>query len=52
VSLDPDLNGAARRDREIGAAHAAVRALVIEAREDLEMARQARAVLGDQGRGA
>jgi acetate kinase len=34
-------------DREISAAEAGVRTLVIEAREDLEIARQTRAVLGE-----
>ena len=46
VKLDPDLNAAAEGDAEIAAPDAAVGALVVEAREDLEMARQARRVLG------
>jgi acetate kinase len=46
VALDPDANAAADGDTEIGAAGAAVRSVVVAAREDLEMARQTRAVLG------
>ena len=45
VALDPEANAAADGDNEIGAAGAAVRCVVVAAREDLEMARQARAVL-------
>ena len=39
IALDAAANEGGRGDREIGAAGAAVRALVIEAREDLEIAR-------------
>jgi acetate kinase len=45
VALDADANAVANGDAEIGADRAAVRALVITAREDLEIARQVRAVL-------
>jgi acetate kinase len=44
VELDEHSNAAARDDADVGAAGAAVRALVITAREDLEMARQVRAI--------
>jgi acetate kinase len=44
VALDEERNGAANEDAEIGAAGAAVRSFVITAREDLEMARQVRAL--------
>jgi acetate kinase len=42
VTLDGAPNAAARADADIGAAGAAVRAFVVTAREDLEMARQVR----------
>jgi acetate kinase len=45
VALDDSRNEASRPDAEIGAAGAAVRTLVIAAREDLEIARQVRSVL-------
>ncbi|HET9103696.1 MAG TPA: acetate/propionate family kinase [Solirubrobacteraceae bacterium] len=45
VELDPPAN-AAEGEREITAPGAGVRTLVVAAREDLEMARQARGVLG------
>ena len=45
VGLDQDANHSARPDAEIGAAGAPVRSLVVEAREDLEIARGVRAVL-------
>jgi acetate kinase len=45
VALDAGANDAAAGDAEIGAAGAAVRALVVTAREDLEVARQVRATL-------
>jgi acetate kinase len=51
IVLDPERNAAARGDAYIGAAGAAVQNLVVEAREDLEIARQVRAVL-TVGRGA
>jgi acetate kinase len=46
VALDPAANDAAAGDAEIGAPGAPVRALVIRAREDLEIVREVRAVLG------
>jgi acetate kinase len=45
IALDVEANLAARGDDEIGRAGTGVRALVLRAREDLEMARQARALL-------
>ncbi|HET9050210.1 MAG TPA: acetate/propionate family kinase [Candidatus Dormibacteraeota bacterium] len=45
IAVDEDRN-AATGDREIGVEGAGVRAVVVEAREDLEIARQVRAVLG------
>jgi len=45
VALDPKLNTSATGDADIGAGSAAVRTLVVRAREDLEIARQAREVL-------
>jgi len=45
VALDPELNKSATGDADIGASGAAVRTLVVRAREDLEIARQAREVL-------
>jgi acetate kinase len=45
VRADPLRNGAGEGDREIGASGAAVRCLVIEAREDIEIARQVRELL-------
>jgi acetate kinase len=45
VALDADANAAACADADIGAAGAAVRTLVVTAREDLEVARQVRAAL-------
>jgi acetate kinase len=45
VALDPAANAGGTGDRDISAAGAAVRTLVIAAREDIEIARQARAVL-------
>jgi acetate kinase len=44
VALDADANAVASGDAEIGADRAAVRALVVTAREDLEIAREVRAV--------
>jgi acetate kinase len=51
VSLDESTNGTARADQELSAAGAAVRSFVIEAREDLEIARGVRQVLGQDGQG-
>jgi acetate kinase len=45
VALDRDRNDSARPDCDISAAGAAVRTLVIAAREDIEIARQTRAAL-------
>jgi len=44
VELDAARNGAATADSELGAPGAAVRTLVVQAREDLEIARQVRAL--------
>jgi len=44
VAVDEPRNAAARADADIGAARAGVRAFVVTAREDLEMARQVRAL--------
>ncbi len=46
VRCDPARNESGTGDREIGATGAPVRSLVIGAREDIEIARQVRAVLG------
>lgn len=46
VEVDGDRNGAVRADGEIGAAGAPVRTLVVSAREDLEISRQVRVLLG------
>ena len=48
VRPDPSRNDAGTGDREIGSPDAPARSLVISAREDLEIARQVRSVLGDQ----
>jgi len=45
VALDPKENRDARPDTDMAPAGAAVRTLLIAAREDLEIARQTRAVL-------
>ena len=45
VEIDEAVNAAAAPDAEIGRAGAAVRAFVIEAREDLQIAREVRQVL-------
>ena len=45
VALDPEANAGATDDAEIGAPGAPARALVVTAREDLEVARQVRALL-------
>jgi acetate kinase len=45
VALDPDANARAGADADIGAPGAAVRTLVLTAREDLEVAREVRALL-------
>jgi acetate kinase len=46
VAIDEERNGAARADAELSAPGALVRTLVLAAREDLEVARQVRAVCG------
>jgi acetate kinase len=46
VMLDADANGTVEPDADIGAAGPPVRTFVIRAREDLEIARHVRAVLG------
>ncbi|HEX8101690.1 MAG TPA: acetate/propionate family kinase [Solirubrobacteraceae bacterium] len=46
VALDPAADERGTGDRDVGAAGAAARTLVVHAREDLEIARQVRAVLG------
>lgn len=46
IELDRERNSTARPDMEIGAAGAPVRTLVIAAREDLQIAREVRQVLG------
>jgi acetate kinase len=45
VSLDDIANAAATGDAEVGARGAGARALVVESREDLEIARAVRAAL-------
>lgn len=49
AAIDADVNAAARPDAEIGAGGASVRTFIVRAREDAEMARQARAVLAGGG---
>ena len=49
VELDPGRNAGALGDDDVSPRGAQVRVLVVRAREDLEMARQARALLGRQG---
>ncbi|HYN48553.1 MAG TPA: acetate/propionate family kinase [Candidatus Nanopelagicales bacterium] len=46
VAVDPAANAAARDDAEVGVVGAPVRTLMIRAREDLEIVREVRAVLG------
>jgi acetate kinase len=47
IAIDPERNAAdTAGDREIGSADAPVRALVIEAREDVQIAGEVRRVLG------
>lgn len=46
IALDEAANGAAKADQEVSAPGAPVRTFVIEAREDLEIARGVRQVLG------
>jgi acetate kinase len=49
IAVDQSANAAGPGDRQIGASAAVVRALVINAREDVEIARQVRAALGADG---
>ena len=51
VAVDPDSNLSARSDADITLAGAPVGTLVVAAREDLEIARQVRSVLGTEGTG-
>ena len=46
VEVDPAANRDARGDADVTASGATVRCAVVAAREDLEMARQARVLLG------
>jgi acetate kinase len=46
VTLDPSRNRALVPDGEIGEPGGAVRTLVVAAREDIEIARQVRALIG------
>jgi acetate kinase len=50
VAIDPGRNGGATGDADVSAPSAGVRTLVIAAREDVEIARQVRAVLAADGR--
>jgi acetate kinase len=52
VALDPEANAGAAGDAEIGASGAAVRTLVVTAREDVEIARGVRQVLTASSGGA
>jgi len=52
IAVDSDLNRRADGDCEIGVAGLPVRTLRLQAREDLEMARQARELLREPGRAA
>jgi acetate kinase len=49
VALDAAANAAAQPDADVSAPDAAVRTLVVRAREDLEIAREVRTVLGGGG---
>ena len=48
LAVEPTLNAAAHGDTDISPAASAVKALIVEAREDLEMAHQAGTVLASQ----
>jgi acetate kinase len=52
VALDRGLNAGRGVDREIGAAEAPVRTLVVAAREDLQIAREVRSVLSSRAENA
>ncbi|MGA9114753.1 MAG: acetate/propionate family kinase, partial [Candidatus Dormiibacterota bacterium] len=49
IAVDAAANRAEGADREIGASGASVRTLVVEAREDVEIARGVRRVLAGAG---
>ncbi len=49
LALDPARNGVVRTDAEVSAQDAAVRAFVVTAREDLQIARELRRLLGGAG---
>lgn len=49
LAVNPGLNAAARGDADVSAAGAPVATLVVTAREDVEIARQVRGLLGDPG---
>ena len=46
IAIDPGRNADGEADRQIGAAGAAVATLVVVAREDLQIAREVRGLLG------
>jgi acetate kinase len=48
VEVNPALNDQSRQDADISAEGAGARTLVVRAREDLEIARQARAALAGE----
>jgi acetate kinase len=50
VALDPASNANAKPDAEVGPADARVRTFVIEAREDVQIARDVRRLLGEEAR--
>ena len=52
VAIDTSRNDTGTRDRDITATGAAVQTLVISAREDLQIAREARQLLGAQNAGS
>jgi acetate kinase len=52
VAIDTSRNDTGARDRDITATGAAVQTLVISAREDLQIAREARQLLGAQNAGS
>ncbi len=51
LGLDEGVNTTAQADAELSSPGAAVRSFVVAAREDLEIARGVRAVLGEAGPG-
>ena len=50
VSIDPASNANAKPDAEVGASDARVRTFVIKAREDVQIARDVRRLLGEEAR--